>query len=95
MVLTKLEVMKSINPNKYNLSIRTKLLQNAKGSLFIVVDRKTRLVMKDGYRILASARKKNKKSENKKISVLTSAPVCSKTKEFLLKNKIKIEFLKS
>ncbi len=85
--------MKYINPKKYNLSNKTKLLQRTKESVSIVIDRKSRLIMKDGYRILKIAEKINKISKNKKISLLTSAPVCSKTKDFLLENKIKTEFL--
>ena len=77
--------MKPVDPKTYNLSPRTKLLKNNKGSLFVVVDRKTRVVMKDGHKIVKIAEDIKKVNQNKKISLLTSAPVCSKTKKFLLK----------
>ena len=47
--------MKPIDPKTYNLSPRTKLLEDNKGSLFVVVDRKSRVVMKDGHKIVKIA----------------------------------------
>ena len=49
--------------------------------------------MKDGIRILKIAKKITEFEKEKKISVRTSAPVCSKTKDFLIKNKIPIKNL--
>ena len=85
--------MKYIDSKKYNLSQRTKILENKKGNLFIVVDRKSRIVMKDGERIVIIVEKIKKKSKKKKISLLTSAPVCRKTKDFLLEKNIKTEVM--
>ena len=82
--------MKPIDPKTYNLSPRTKLLEDNKGSLFVVVDRKSRVVMKDGYKIVKIAEDIRKVNQNKKISLLTSAPVCSKTKKHLLKCSIPV-----
>ena len=82
--------MKPIDPKTYNLSPRTKLLEDNKGSLFVVVDRKSRVVMKDGQKIVKIAEDIKKVSQNKKISLLTSAPVCSKTKKHLLKCSIPV-----
>ena len=82
--------MKSIDPKTYNLSPRTKLLENNSGSLFILIDRKSRVVMKDGHKIVKIAKDINKINQNKKISLLTSAPVCSKTKKHLLKCSIPV-----
>ena len=47
--------MKPVDPKTYNLSPRTKLLENNRGSLFILIDRKSRVVMKDGYKIVKIA----------------------------------------
>ena len=82
--------MKSIDPKTYNLSPRTKLLENNSGSLFILIDRKSRVVMKDGHKIIKIAKDIKKINQNKKISLLTSAPVCSKTKKHLLKCSIPV-----
>tara|TARA_Y100000816_G_scaffold242377_1_gene189518 strand:- start:156 stop:413 length:258 start_codon:yes stop_codon:yes gene_type:complete len=77
--------MKSIDPKTYNLPPRTKLLENNSGSLFVLIDRKSRVIMKDGHKIVKIAKDIKKINQNKKISLLTSAPVCSKTKKYLLK----------
>ena len=77
--------MKPIDPKTYNLPPRTKLLENNSGSLFILIDRKSRVIMKDGHKIVKIAEDIKKINQNKKISLLTSAPVCSKTKKYLLK----------
>ena len=82
--------MKPIDPKTYSLSPRTKLLEDNKGSLFVVVDRKSRVVMKDGHKIVKTAKDIKKVNQNKKISLLTSAPVCSKTKKHLLKCNIPV-----
>ena len=47
--------MKPVDPKTYNLSPRTKLLENNRGSLFVLIDRKSRVVMKDGYKIVKIA----------------------------------------
>ena len=82
--------MKSIDPKTYNLRPRIRLLENNSGSLFILIDRKSRVVMKDGHKIVKIAKDIKKINQNKKISLLTSAPVCSKTKKHLLKCSIPV-----
>ena len=47
--------------------------------------------MKVGIKILEMVKKINKVDRNKRVSVLTSAPVCSKTKQFLLDNNTPID----
>ena len=62
-----------------------------KKSIAIVVDRKSRIIMKDGYKI-AEAVKQIKNKTNSSVSLATTAPVCSKTTRFLNENDIKIIF---
>ena len=85
--------MNAVDPKTYNLSPRTKLFKNNSGSLFILIDRKSRVVMKDGHKIVKIAEDIKKVNQNKKISLLTSAPVCSKTKKYLLKCSIPVLLL--
>ena len=82
--------MQPVDPKIYNLPPRTKLLQDNAGSLFVLIDRKSRVVMKDGHRVVKIAEDIKKVNQNKKISLLTSAPVCSKTKILLSKNNISV-----
>ena len=80
--------MKNIDPTQYNLSSRVDLRQDRSGDLLIIIDRKSRIIMKDGIRVLGMVKKINKIDPKKNISVRTSAPICSKTKKLLLENNI-------
>jgi len=85
--------MKNIDPRKYNLSPRIRLQQNSINDLFIVIDRKSRIIMKDGYRIVEIVNSIQSAEKNSTVSVLTSAPVCRKTRQFLSERKIEIKEL--
>ena len=85
-------IMKNIDPTKYNLHSRTKLLGKDK-RIFIVIDRKSRIIMKDGHRIIKIAKQINQVEVDKEVSVLSGAPVCKKTKQFLLENHIVVKSL--
>ena len=83
--------MKKVDPIQYNLHSRVDLRQDKEGALFIVVDRKSRIIMKDGHRILEMVNTISREDQSKKVSIKTSAPVCSKTKKFLLESGIVIK----
>ena len=85
--------MKKIDPKRYNLSPRLNLQQNELNELFIIIDRKSRVVMRDGHRIFQMVNKIQSIEKDRHISVLTSAPVCSKTRTFLSNNSISIKDL--
>ena len=74
--------MKRIDPKKYNLTSRTTLYKEMK-DIFIIIDRKSRIIMKDGYRISEQAKSILSTEPGIRIMVATSAPMCSKTKEYL------------
>lgn len=88
-----LSKMKKLDPNIYGLKPQTKLFKNSNRDFFIVIDRKSRIIMKDGLRILKIAQKVRQKEGQKKIGLLTSAPVCGKTKSLLSDNNILVESL--
>ena len=79
----------NIDPKKYGLNTRTVLIENEQKEIIIVINRKSRIIMKDGRKILEKVRR-IQQQENKTISVRTGAPVCSKTKQHLQKNGIEI-----
>ena len=85
--------MKNIDPKRYNLSSRTFLRQIGKNNISIIIDRKSRIIMKDGNRILKQAQAIHQINSNMIITVITSAPVCSKTRAFLLEKNIFIKEL--
>ena len=85
--------MKKIDPKRYNLSPRLNLQQNELNELFIIIDRKSRIIMKDGHRILEMVNRIQSIEKDRHVSVLTSAPVCSKTKTFLSNHSIPVKNL--
>ena len=85
--------MKHIDPKRYNLSSRTILRQIGKNNISIIINRKSRIIMKDGQRIMEQAQAIRRINSNMIITVLTSAPVCSKTRSFLLEKNIYIKEL--
>ena len=74
--------MKIIDPKKYNLTSRTTLYKKM-DDIFIIIDRKSRIIMKDGYRISEQAKSIWSVEPGIRIRVATSAPMCTKTKEYL------------
>ena len=78
-----------LDPKKYGLSTRVNLIENEKKEIILLIDRKSRIIMKDGRKILDRARK-IQLQENKTIRVRTNEPVCRKTKKYLQKNVIEI-----
>ena len=85
--------MKNIDPKRYNLSSRTILRQIGKKNISIIIDRKSRIIMKDGLRIMKQVQAINQINSKMTITVFTSAPVCSKTRAFLLEKNIYIKEL--
>lgn len=81
--------MIKIDPEKFGLSKRTKLYEN-KNKVLIKVDRKSRIIMKDGLRFVEIVKKIRKNKKEQKVALLTNAPLCSKTKIFLTKKNISI-----
>ena len=80
--------MKQLDPKTFNLSSRV-VIEEEKSSLTLVVNRKSRIIMKDGRRLLDQIRQ-IKKTSNKTVLIFTTAPVCSKTKSFLNSNGVEI-----
>ena len=80
--------MQKILPKDFGLNSKVRLIKY-NDHIGIVIDRKSRIIMKDGLRILDQS-KKIKQISNSVIRLYTSAPVCSKTKVFLQNNNILI-----
>ena len=83
--------MQKLEPQSYGLNNRTNLVR-VDNSIGIIIDRKSRIIMKDGHRIVKQAYAIQIK-ENKPVVLITSAPVCSKTKQYLSANNILINSL--
>ena len=77
-----------LDPKTFNLNSRV-IIEEEKNTLTLVVNRKSRIIMKDGRRLLDQVRQ-IKNFSKKPVSIFTTAPVCSKTKGFLNNNGVEI-----
>ena len=77
-----------LDPKTFNLNNRV-VIEEEKNTLTLVVNRKSRIIMKDGRRLLDQIRQ-IKTVSKKAVLIFTTAPVCSKTKNFLNSNGIEI-----
>ena len=81
--------MRKVDPRIFNLSSRINIQENDKNEVFFIIDRKSRIIMKDGIRIFNQIQKVKEKRRNARFFLKTSTPVCGKTKIYL--NQINIE----
>ena len=80
----------SINPKQYGLSARDRLEKLSDNHFALVINRKSRIIMADGKRILHKAEILRTHQPDVSVSVKTNAPVCSKTWAFLQNHDIDI-----
>ncbi len=80
-----------VDPKQYGISPRTKLLKETRDHFVIVIDRKSRIIMKDAKIIIKKARKIQQKVNTATITIKTTAPVCSKSIKFFQENSITLQ----
>ena len=83
--------LRLISTADLGLPSRTKLATDGKRAHYIIKNIKSRIIMKDGKKILEIA-KKIKTEIKTSVFLATTAPVCSKTKAYLKENKIETIF---
>lgn len=81
---------KPIDPKKFGLHASTKIEQQNDRQFTFRIDRKSRIIMKDGEKILDKACKIKALIPDAEVNVSTTAPVCSKTRKFLAGHNIRI-----
>jgi len=84
-------ILKEIDSKSVGAPTRSVIGQDNNNRLYIIKNIKSRIIMKDGYKI-AKAVKQIKNKTNSSVSLATTAPICSKTTRFLNENDIKIIF---
>ncbi len=72
-----------LSPKEFGLPSRTVLEQVDENTIAIVIDRKSRIIMADGRRILEKAQKIKDSQSSVSIVLKTTASVCGKTKQLL------------
>ena len=84
-------ILKEIDPKSVGAPPRSVIAEDSKNHLYIIKNVKSRIIMKDGHKIVETV-KGIKNKTNSSVSLATTAPVCSKTTKFLNENDIKIIF---
>ncbi len=79
-----------LDPKKFGLPARTVIEQIDKETIALVIDRKSRIIMADGKKILEKLNEIKKGQSATGVAFKTTAPVCSKTKAFLESENIRI-----
>lgn len=72
-----------IDPKKLGLDSRTVVEKDEDGSFCIIVNRKSRIIMADGRKILDKVNKIKAFVPHARVKLKTSAPLCSKTRTYL------------
>jgi len=81
---------RNVDPKRFGLHHATQLEQSGEKEFTLVINRKSRIIMKDGRNILAKAARILEKAPGAVVSLRTTAPVCSKTKKLLETNNVKV-----
>jgi len=71
-----------IDPKQFNLDSRT-VIEKDDDCFYIVINRKSRLVMADGRKIIEKVAKIKALVTEARVKLKTCAPVCSKTRSYL------------
>ena len=79
-----------VDPKFYGLPPRTVLMKRAYSEFILVINRKSRIIMKDALTILKKVEKIKEKIQGASVILETSAPVCSKSIKFLKENGVDI-----
>ncbi len=80
-----------LDPKDYNLQSRTQLVQLKDNTIGIIIDRKSRIIMADGIKLLEKIATIQEVTPSTKVCIVTTAPVCSKTRLFFEKAKVTLK----
>jgi hypothetical protein len=83
-------VKKKIDPIGFGLPGKTVIEDLGGDHYVLIIDRKSRVIMADGKKLVAKAEKIKDAEPGIKISLRSTAPVCSKTIRFLADNGIEL-----
>ena len=75
--------MDRLDPQEFGLPARTVLARVDDKTLALVIDRKSRIIMADGKKILERVEQIRRVRPGVRVQLMTSAPLCSKTRTFL------------
>ncbi len=79
-----------LDPKLFGLTARTVLEKIDERTIALIVDRKSRIIMSDGRKILAKIQAIQEVEKDMKLVFKSSAPICSKTMDFLREHKVEV-----
>lgn len=79
-----------VDPKLYGLPPRTILMKQGLKKFIIVINRKSRIIMKDALVILKKAKTIKEQAMDASVALETNAPICSKSIKFLEENNVEI-----
>lgn len=79
-----------LDPNMFGLPSRTVIEESGTDTVVLVLDRKSRVIMADGKKVLAKAAKIKQSRPQARVVLRTTAPVCSKTRSYLAEAGIEV-----
>ena len=79
-----------VDPKIYGLPARTILMKKDSDRFALVINRKSRIIMKDALTIIKKVENIKEKVPDASVSLETNAPVCSKSIKFLEENDIDV-----
>lgn len=82
--------MKILSPKDYKISSRTIIEQVDENTYAIVIQRKSRIIMKDGRQVMQKIETLKTYFPNGIFLFKTSAPVCSKTLTYLTEQHVQV-----
>ena len=82
-----------LNSKEYGLSPRTMVGKSDNERIFLIKDRISRIIMKDGRQIFNQIETIKINFQIKNIALATNAPICGKTTKFFAENKVEVHQL--
>ena len=83
-----------LSPKAFGLSSRTVIEQQDDSTIALVIDRKTRIIMTDGKKILEKISAIKRHRPTCRVILKTSAPLCSKTSNMFAEAGVEIASMK-
>ena len=83
-------MIRLLDPKSFGLSRKTIVREIDRNTLALVINRKSRIIMADGRKIIAKAEKIRRLKPGIRVTLETTAPVCSKTLQYLEENDIQV-----
>jgi hypothetical protein len=89
-IIKKNKRVEMLDAREFGLSPRTKIGKIKNSLVYIILDRKSRIIMQDGARIMRIVEQLNSGNPGISVGLATNAAICSKTTAYLKENGVEI-----